>query len=219
MTEKHSFLQQYAEQPVPLRGYIALILIILFFSGWFANSKEWFGFLDFSTLNGTFGKLPGSEKSIALQGGYGARHGFLFSLSLIPGVMLALGAVAVAEKLDALRAAQKLLNPIMRPILGLPGIAGLALIGSLQSSDAGGAMTRDLYDKKLLTEAELSTFGAFQFSAGSSITVYLTIGIALFPYLSVSFATPLGVILLCKILGTSLMRLYLKYMDKKENAL
>lgn len=152
------------------------------------------------------------------KGGSGARHGFLYALSLVPGIMLALGVVAVAEKLDALRAAQRLLTPLMRPLMGLPGTAGLALISSLQSSDAGGAMTRDLAEKGLITEAEKVIFAAFQFSSGSSITVYLSMGVALFPFLSVSHLVPLGVILFYKVVGMNLVRLYLHLAQKKGRA-
>lgn len=197
-------------------GYIVLILVILFFSGLFSSSAHWWGFLDFSTLNGMFGTI--SDKTNFLgKGGFGAMYGFLFAFSLIPGIMLALGVVEVADKLDALRAAQKLLTPVMRPLLGLPGSAGLALITSLQSSDAGAAMTKELYDKKLLTPKECLIFASFQFSSGSSITVYLSIGVALFPFLSVSHLIPLGVILFYKIIGTNLMRLYLHFIGYNEN--
>ena len=132
--------------------------------------------------------------------------------------MLALGVVEVAERLDALRAAQRLLTPLMRPLMGLPGIAGLALISSMQSSDAGAAMTRELSEKGLISEAEKVIFAAFQYSSGSSITVYLSMGIALFPYLSVSHLVPLGVILFYKIVGMNLMRLYLHIVTRKEAA-
>lgn len=196
------------EKPVSWYSYFTLVLVILFFSGFFSGSTNWWGFMDFTTLNGMYGTI--SEKINFLgKGGFGAMYGFLFAFSLIPGIMLALGIVEVAEKLDALRAAQKLLTPVMRPLLGLPGSAGLALITCLQSSDAGAAMTKDLYDKKLITDKERLIFSAFQFSSGSSITVYLSMGVTLFPFLSVSHLIPLGVILFYKVVGTNLMRLYL----------
>ncbi len=200
---------------VPLRAYVALVLVIFFFSGWFADSASWFGFMDFNALNGQFGKI--ADTTFVGKGGYGARYGFLFALSLIPGIMLALGVVAVAEREGALHAAQRMLTPFLRPILGLPGVVGLALIGSLQSSDAGAVMTRQLKDKHLLTDDECSIFGAFQFSSGGTIINYLTSGLALFPFLSVPYIKPLGVILLCKILGSNAMRLYLYRAARKKH--
>ena len=198
-------------------GYVALVVVVLFFSGVFSECTGLMSCLDFTVLNGSFGKIAENFTFIG-KGGSGARHGFLFALSLIPGIMLALGVVEVAERLDALRAAQRLLTPLMRPLMGLPGIAGLALISSLQSSDAGAAMTRELSEKGLITEAEKVIFASFQFSSGSSITVYLSMGLALFPYLSVSHLVPLGVILFYKIVGMNMMRLYLRMVTKKAEA-
>ena len=79
-------------------------------------------------------------------------------------------------------------------------------------------MTRELSEKGLLTETEKVIFAAFQYSSGSSITVYLSMGIALFPYLSVSHLVPLGVILFYKVVGMNLMRLYLHLVARKEVA-
>ena len=205
------------ERPVRWTGYAALIVVVLFFSGAFSECTGLLSCLDFTVLNGSFGKIADSFTFMG-KGGSGARHGFLFALSLVPGIMLALGVVEVAERLDALRAAQRMLTPLMRPLMGLPGIAGLALISSLQSSDAGAAMTRELSEKGLISETEKVIFAAFQFSSGSSITVYLSMGLALFPYLSVSHLVPLGVILFYKVLGMNLMRLYLRMVARKEEA-
>ena len=132
--------------------------------------------------------------------------------------MLALGVVEMAERMQALHAAQKLLTPLMKPLLGLPGAAGLALISSLQSSDAGAAMTKDLHDKGLITEKEKTVFAAFQFSSASSVTVYLSMGVALFPFLAVPHLLPLGVILFYKVAGTNLMRLYLRLAERNREA-
>ena len=54
--------------------------------------------------------------------------------------------------------------------LGIPGITGLALVTSLQSTDAGSGMTRLLRESGEITEKEKSIFAAFQFSSGASIT-------------------------------------------------
>ncbi len=203
-----------ARPTVPWTGYPALFLVCCIFSGWFAHIDEWYGFLDFSTFLGSFGTV--GEATFVGVGGTGARHAFLYVLSLAPGVMLALGIVAVAEYYGALLAADRLLNPLLRPGLGIPGAAGLALIASLQSTDAGAAMTHDLKDKKRLSEKELTIFATFQFSSGGSVVNYITTGIALFPFLPVSFLKPLAVILICKIVGANLMRLYLSLCRKED---
>ena len=201
--------------PLSWRAYVALVLTIVFFSGALAKAPGVLGCLDFGTVNGSFGKIAG-EFTFMGTGGSGARYGFLFALSLVPGIMLALGVVEAAESMQALHAAQRLLTPLMKPLLGLPGAAGLALISSLQSSDAGAAMTRDLHEKELISEKEKILFAAFQFFSASSVTVYLSIGVALFPMLSVKQLLPLGVILFYKVLGTNLIRLYLRVADKRE---
>jgi nucleoside recognition membrane protein YjiH len=198
-----------AEAPPGFRAYVAFLLIICLLSGILGAFENWLAIFDFSKLLGQFG-ITGDRGPIALgPGGTGVRHGFLFALSLIPTVMLALAFVEVAEHFGALRAARRILTPLMRPLLGLPGEAGLTLITSLQSSDGGGAMTRELYDAGWITDRERSILGAFQFSAGSAITVYLTASSAFIPALRVSYLVPLAVILFYKVIGTNLMRLYL----------
>lgn len=197
------------EEPVSLGAYCALLLVLGFFSGVFSLTDNWLSAFDFTSLLGRFGFIGETGADFVGQGGAGARHGFLFALSLIPSVMLALAVVGVAEHFGAIRAARKLLTPLMRPLLGLPGEAGLTLITSLQSSDGGGAMTRELYDSGGINDRERSILGAFQFSAGSSITVYLAGSAAFIPALQVSYLVPLAVILFYKVLGTNLMRLYL----------
>jgi nucleoside recognition membrane protein YjiH len=116
--------------------------------------------------------------------------------------------VEVADHLGGLRAGQKLLTPILRPLLGIPGIAGLALVTSLQSTDAGAGMTRMLRESDCITEREKTIFAAFQFSAGGTIVNYLSSGAALFSFLSVPIIVPLILIFAMKFVGANLMRLY-----------
>ena len=126
-------------------------------------------------------------------------------MAILPAVRPKAGKAARAES-----AALKL------TLAELLGAAGLALIASLQSTDAGAAMTHDLKDKKRLSEKELTIFATFQFSSGGSVVNYITTGIALFPFLPVSFLKPLAVILICKIVGANLMRLYLSLCRKED---
>ena len=79
-------------------------------------------------------------------------------------------------------------------------------------------MTKDLHDKGLITEKEKTVFAAFQFSSASSVTVYLSMGVALFPFLAVPHLLPLGVILFYKVAGTNLMRLYLRLAERNREA-
>lgn len=207
------------ELVVPWYGYAALLFAIVFFSGIFSASKGWLAALDFNVLAGKFGTITGANNQIATfagRGGTGARDGFLFAFGLFPSVMLAMGAVEIIDHLGGLKAAQKLLTPILRPILGIPGITGLALVSSLQSTDAGAGMTKALRESGEMTEKERLIFCAFQFSAGGAITNYLASGAALFSFLLVPILYPLVVIFIFKCIGANLMRFYLKRFTEEE---
>lgn len=202
---------------VPIAGYVALVFAIVFFSGVFAAEKGALGALDFNIINGTFGTMKDFAKATFYGGGgIGARDGFLFAITLFPGVMLALGIVEIIDHYGGLKAAEKLLSPILKPLMGIPGITGLAMVTSLQSTDAGSGMTRLLREQDLITEREKSIFAAFQFSSGASITNYLTIGSALFAFIKLPIIIPLGVIFVMKIFGANLMRIYLNKFYKGD---
>ncbi|MHC1759932.1 MAG: nucleoside recognition domain-containing protein [Negativicutes bacterium] len=202
---------------VPIAGYVALIFAIVFFSGVFAAEKGALGALDFNIINGKFGTMKDFAKATLYGGGgIGARDGFLFAITLFPGVMLALGIVEVIDYYGGLKAAEKLMSPILKPLMGIPGITGLAMVTSLQSTDAGSGMTRLLRESNLITEREKSIFAAFQFSSGASITNYLTIGSALFAFIKLPIIIPLGVIFVMKIFGANLMRFYLNRFYKGD---
>jgi len=202
-------------------GYIALIVGILFFSGVFADSEGALGALDFGNILGRFGSL-GSVSEYGTEyvtlagdfrgtGGAGARDGFLFALTLLPAVLLALGCVGVIEHLDGLNAAAKLMNPILKPLIGIPGVTGLALIGSLQSADAGASMTAGLYERGLINDKERLIFTQFQFTAGGTLTNFLGSGAAMFPYLAiigVPILLPMGLIFVFKFIAANMMRMF-----------
>lgn len=211
------------EQKVKWTGYLSLVLIILFFSGLFTNSDSILKAIDFNNILGQFGSLGTLEEgggtlasNFRGTGGSGVRDGFIFALTLVPGVMLALGIVNVVEHLGGLKAAEKILNPLLKPLLGVPGVGGITLIASLQSADAGSSMGKQLKDDNLITEKEKIIFCAFQFSAGGALTNFLGSGPALFGYLGgVSIIVPLSVIIIFKFVGANLMRLYLNTFVKE----
>ena len=194
------------------KAYAALIFAIIFFSG-LANVKgdlSWLGAFDFSVLNGKFGVMKNpATANFQGQGGIGAQAGFLLALSLFPTVMFALGFIAVIEHYGGLKAAQKLLNPLLRPLLGIPGIRGLALISSLNSTDAGSGMTKALFDEGLITEKERTVFAAFQFTAGGTIPNYLSVASAVLSALVLPLLIPLVVVFVFKFIGANIVRFYL----------
>ncbi|HBQ2314749.1 TPA: hypothetical protein L7O79_005432, partial [Klebsiella variicola] len=132
-------------------AWISLVVVLLVFSGLLfkVEGMAWLGAFDFTTLGGAFGTMKTPETNTFIgSGGISAKAGFLFALSLVPTVMLALGLLEIFTHYGAIRAAHKLLTPLLRPLLGIPGYTGLALITDLQSTDAGAALTKELYDSK-----------------------------------------------------------------------
>ncbi|CAM6251907.1 Nucleoside transporter/FeoB GTPase Gate domain-containing protein [Citrobacter sedlakii] len=224
------------EQRTGPGAYIALAFAAVFFSG-LLGGKEWYGVFDFTTLNGAFGRVVSgvSQQGDAITtttsafrgvGGNGAMDGFLFALGLIPAVMFALGMINVLEHYGALRAARRLLTPLLRPLLGIPGNTGLAMIGSLQSTDVGASLTRNLSDEGQITEKEKDIFAMFQFSAGAMITNFFSSGAILFtlmamdgtPAVPTSIGVCIMVMFVMKIFGANLMRLILTFSGKKAPA-
>ena len=127
------------------------------------------------------------------------------------------------EHYGALRAARVLLTPILRPLLGLPGSCGLALITSLQSTDGAAALTRQLKDAGELNEAEVNIFCQFQYSADATITNFLSSGAVLFTLTAAdgklavptSIGVCLGLILVMKFVIANVMRLLMIRSSKK----
>lgn len=219
---------------VTLGSFVALAFAIVFFSG-MMQSVEWWGIFDFNTLNGSFGQVAGSVQEGAEgvetvatnfrgQGGSGARDGFMFAITLVPTVMFALGIIAVLEHYGALDAARKLMTPLLRPVIGIPGDSGLALIASMQSTDAGASMTRNLMDNGNLSKKEGTIFTQFQLSAGATITNFFSSGAILFTLTNtdgsqavpVSIGFCLIVMFVLKIFGANVMRLFLRFSEEKE---
>lgn len=200
------------------KGYVALIFGILFFAGILASveSMGWLKAFDFSTLIGKFGTMTNEKATFVGNGGLSARGGFLFALSLIPSIMLAVGCVEVLSHYGALSAAQKLMTPLLKPIMDVPGLVGLTLITDMQSTDAGAALTRELYDTKLVTKREHIIIAAWQYSGAGMINNYFAIAGALFSYMLVPIVIPLVIIFVFKFFGAVLCRIALDTIYKGD---
>ena len=200
------------------KGAVALVLGILVFSGFFAEFPDmpWLKAFDFSTLIGKFGVMKGTASTFVGSGGVSARAGFLFALSLIPSVMLALGIVNVLAHYGALSAAQKLMTPLLKPLLDAPGLVGLTLITDLQSTDAGAALTKELYDEKLIDKRVQTIIAAWQYSGAGMINNYFAICGALFGALLCPIIVPLAVIFVMKFVGAIICRLVLDSVYKGD---
>lgn len=201
------------------KAFIALIVAILFFSGIMVKfpDMKWLSAFDFTTLVGKFGTIAANGKSTFVgSGGLGARGGFLFALSLIPSVMFALGMIEVLDHYGAIKAAQRCLTPLLKPLCDLPGLTGLALITDLQSTDAGAVLTKGLYDDGLITKKELVIMGAWQYSGAGMIGNYFMIGSALFPQLTCTLIIPFALIFIFKFVGAIYVRIMLRLFYKGD---
>lgn len=226
MTVKEKELKAGEQEKIQVKwyGYIVLVLGILFFSGLCKDSPGALKALDFNNVLGSFGKLGELAEGTGTLadsfrgiGGTGPRDGWLYGLTLLPSVMFALGVVKIIERLDGMKAAQKLLSPLLRPLMGLPGSTGLTLITSIQSTDAAAAMTKELGDRGYITDQQKAIFCAFQFSGASVITNFFASGAALFPFIGdVPIYKPLLLIIIMKFIGANLMRLWLMKFEKEE---
>ncbi len=209
---------QKQKKDVGIVAYLSLIFAIVFFSGIFKSAHGPLAALDFTNLLGSFGNMGALTEGAGKLandfrglGGSGAKDGFLFAITLFAPVMFALGVVKMVEHLGGLKAAQKLLTPILRPLMGIPGISGLSMIAHLQSTDACASMTNQMVQNGEMTEKERIIYCAFQISGGGLITNFFSSGAALFPFFvtGMPISIPLLVVVLFKIFGANLMRIFL----------
>lgn len=201
------------------QGWIALILMLCMFSGLFAQMDGALSFLrvlDLNTLIGSFGKIGDTGNTFMGAGGIGARNGFMFALSLAPSAVFAMGLIEVFTAMGVLDAFRKLFTPILRPLLGLPGTAGLALVNSLNGSDVAALLTRKLYDDGEITDDERTIFVAFQYPGSAPIGNMIATQAALLPITVLAMGPLILVILICKLIGANLVRLYLKSSKNKN---
>jgi nucleoside recognition membrane protein YjiH len=79
-------------------------------------------------------------------------------------------------------------------------------------------MTKELVQNGEITDDERTIFSTYQISASATITNYFSSGVALFGFILVPIIVPLLVMFIFKIFGANLVRLYLKWMQKRQTA-
>lgn len=203
------------ETKVSWKGWLSLALLIISFSGIFQNSEGPMAAFDFANLGGSFGTIVDGVNFMG-KGGTGAKDGFLFALTLIPTVCLAVGLVDVVESLGAMKAAARLFHPVLRPLMGIPGITGIAFVSSFTSSDVASFMTRELYDNGHITDDERSIFVAWQYAGSAVILNTINTQAPLLPIVVFALGPILLVEIFCKLLGANLMRLLIWFRNKKD---
>lgn len=202
---------------VSFKGWVSLFIMCCLFSGLFANIKGPFSFLrilDLNVLAGNFGTIANKVNFMG-TGGSGARDGFMFTLSLIPTIILAMGILEIVVKYGGMLACQKLFGPILKVIMGIPGSAGLAFVNSLNGSDVAAVLTRELYDDKLITDDERTIFVAYQYAGSAPIGNMIATQAPLLPIVVIAMGPLILLIILCKFIGANLVRIYLKYSSKR----
>ncbi len=112
--------------------------------------------------------------------------------------------------------AQQLMTPVLKPLLGIPGICSLALIANLQNTDAAAGMTKELAQEGEITERDKVIFAAYQTSGSAIITNYFSSGVAVFAFLGTSVIVPLAVILVFKFVGANILRVWLNFEERRN---
>ena len=197
------------EYKVTWKGWVSLAFLVISLSGVVGHQDNFLKAFDFMNLLGQFGHAEGAKVSLLGSGGFGAREGFAFALTMIPVVMLVNGLIEVCESLGALKAAGKIFQPFLHFLLGIPGVTGLAFISSFTSSDIGAFMTKELYETGKISDKERTVFAAYQYAGSGTINNTIAAGGPLLPITLVPVGIIMGIIILVKFLGANLVRLYL----------
>lgn len=210
-------MEDNKDYKVTWKGWVSLFFLIVLFSGTMGTQEGWMKAFDLNSLVGAFGKAEGAKVAFIGTGGFGAKEGMLVGLSLIPTVMVAQGLLDVCESYGAIKAAAKLFQPILKPLMGIPGVAGLAFVSSFTSSDVGAFITKDMFESGLITDDERTVFAAYQYAGSGTVNNTIAAGAALVPISVLPVGTIIGLIVIVKILGANFVRMYLKFYRKKHS--
>ncbi|MDO4501180.1 MAG: nucleoside recognition domain-containing protein [Erysipelotrichaceae bacterium] len=204
------------KERVGILGYMSLAFAVVFFSGIFSGSADWKAALDFQTYVGGFGKICENAFGTGFvgTGGTGVKEGFMQALSIAPVMILSVAFISCVEYLGGLRAAQKLLTPVLKFLMGVPGICAIAMILNWQSSDASAAQARDLYESGKISNKERERLVAYEFITAATIGVFFSNGAVLLPYLTCATGVMLLVVLANKFVAANLIRLYQFFFEK-----
>lgn len=199
-----------APHKIGIKGWGALIILVVLFSGIFSGSGTFLKAFDLSNLVGSFGQIAGGL-NFQGQGGVGAREGFLFALTLIPTTCVSVGFVRVCEGLGGMVAARKLFTPLLKPLLGIPGTSGIAFVASFTSSDVASFMTRKAVEEGHLTDSERTVFVAYQYAASAVIINTISTQAPLLPLISFAVGPIILFLWVFKVLGANIMRLIVRH--------
>ena len=201
------------------QGWISLIVMLCMFSGLFASFEGPLAFLrvlDLNTLVGSLGCMVDTGANFMGSGGAGARDGFMFALSLAPSAIFCMGLIEVFTKMGVMQAFQKVFTPILRPLLGLPGVCGLAFVNSLNGSDIAAVLTKELYDNGQITDDERTILVSFMYPGSAPIGNMISTQAAVLPIAVLAMGPLILLVIFCKLVGANLVRLLLAGKRKKS---
>lgn len=204
------------KKKIGIAGWISLALMIAFVSGIFTNMDNPLKILDLGNLTGSFGIIKGAEGNFLGSGGSAAREGFMQGLNLIPGIMMVNGLMGILTKYGVFDAATVLFKPILGPLLGLPGCAGIAFSTSFNNTDIAAYMTKDLCDAEEITDDQRTVFAAYQYAGSAVIGNTVNTGAAMLPVSVVASGPILLIEIFCKFVGANLVRVILYLYAKKK---
>lgn len=203
---------------VTWKGWLSLLVLIVLFSGVLKDSDGMLKAFDFANLTGKFGEIYEGRNFVG-KGGGGAKEGFLFTLTLIPTVCLAVGLIDVVESMGAMDAAAKLFNPLLKPLLGIPGIAGISFVASFTSSDIASFMTKELVESGHMTDDERTVYIAYQYAGSAVVLNTINTQAPLLPISLLAIGPIILIEIVCKILGANLVRLIIGIRNRKERGI
>ena len=201
---------------VTVKNWIALIFLVVILSGIFQRSTGPLQVLDFTNLSGKFGVIGDTGANFIGKGGSGAKDGFMAGLNLIPAVMFFCGLLNVFQELGAFEAASIVFNPILKPLLGIPGSAGVAFISSFTGSDVAAVMTKELVDNGEMTDEERTIFTSYQYAGSAVINNTITGGAPLLAISPIALGPIIVIQFVCKVIGANVVRIVLKVSGKKH---
>lgn len=201
---------------VTVKNWIALIFLVVILSGIFQRSTGPLQVLDFTNLSGKFGVIGDTGANFIGKGGSGAKDGFMAGLNLIPAVMFFCGLLNVFQELGAFEAASIVFNPILKPLMGIPGTAGVAFISSFTGSDVAAVMTRELVDNGEMTDEERTIFTSYQYAGSAVINNTITGGAPLLAISPIALGPIIVIQFVCKVIGANIVRVVLKASGKKH---
>ena len=212
------------KEKLGIAAYIWFLILFLFFSGAFRGAPAPFNLLDLSTYQGQFGTIvEGAAPGFAGKGGTGLSNLFTTVLTIAPPIMFCMGVIEVVDHYGGLKVARKLLTPILKPLMGVPGEGAVVLISNLQSSDTSLALIKGLRDNGTIDDKQQKILIAYSLPGAALIGMMITYGVLFYPYLTTSTGVILIAVILAKFIVANLMRFFLTgdgsgKKDKKQPA-